>query len=69
MKLRSRSIKEMYQDALKEKDTDELVKIDKMLSTTPKMFDDYKKIKADYEAEKVRKTGKSVKSMSDSDEI
>lgn len=69
MKLRSRTIKEMYQEALTTKDTDELIKIDKMLATTPKMFDDYKKIKADYEADKIKKTGKNFKSMSDSDEI
>ena len=51
------------------KDIDELVKLDKMLSLTPKMFDDYKKIKADYEEEKVHRSGKSVSSMSDADEI
>jgi hypothetical protein len=69
MRLRSRSIKEMYQDAIDEKDTDELVKLDKMLAATPKMFDDYKKIKQDYEEEKTHKQGKSIKSLSDDDVI
>jgi len=69
MRLRSGKLKEMYQNAFTGKDTDELVKLDKMLSTTPKMFDDYKKIKSDYEAEKTQKTGKSIGSMSDADEI
>jgi hypothetical protein len=59
----------MYQTAIEEKDTDELVKLDKMLALTPKMFDDYKKIKADYEEEKTHKSGKSIKSLSDDDVI
>lgn len=69
MRLRNSSLKQMYQDALKEKDTDELVKLDKMLSNTPKMFEDYKKIKQDYEEEKIQKKGKRIKSLSDADEI
>jgi len=69
MRLRSRSLKEMYQDAFDGKDTDELVKLDKMLSTTSKMFDDYKKIKQDYEAEKLIKKGSGNQSMSDSDAL
>jgi hypothetical protein len=69
MRLRSRSLKEMYRDAFDEKDTDELVKLDKMLALTPKMFDDYKKIKADYEEEKTHKQGKTIKSLSDDDAI
>jgi len=40
-----------------------------MLSNTPKMFEDYKKIKRDYEEEKTTKKGKSIKSLSDSGEI
>ena len=69
MRIRSRAIKEMFQAAINESDTDELVKLDKMLSTTPKMFDDYKKIRKDYEESKITKKGKSINSMSDSDEI
>jgi hypothetical protein len=33
------------------------------------MFDDYKKIKQDYEEEKVQRKGTKVVSISDSDEI
>jgi hypothetical protein len=33
------------------------------------MFDDYKKIKADYEEEKTHKQGKTIKSLSDDDAI
>ena len=69
MRLRNRSLKEMYQNAFEDKDTDELVKLDKMLALTPKMFDDYKKIKADYEEEKTHKTGKRIRSLSDDDVI
>jgi hypothetical protein len=69
MRLRSISLKEMYQAAFDDNDTDELVKLDKMLSTTSKMFDDYKKIKADYEAEKTQKKGKGNSSMSDADDL
>jgi hypothetical protein len=69
MRLRNISLKEMYQDAFNIKDTDELVKLDKMLAATPKMFDDYKKIRADYEEEKTHKKGKNISSMSDADEI
>lgn len=69
MRLRNNSLKQMYQDAFEHKDTDELVKLDKMLALTPKMFDDYKKIKQDYEEEKVQRKGTKVVSISDSDEI
>lgn len=69
MSLRNSSLKEMYQDAFEGKDTDELVKLDKMLSNTPKLFEDYKKIRRDFEDEKVQKKGKKVKSLSDADEI
>ena len=69
MSLRNSSLKEMYQEAFDEKDTDELVKLDKMLSNTPKMFDDYKKIRRDFEDEKLQKGGKKKQSLSDADEI
>lgn len=69
MSLRNSSLKEMYQEAFEIKDTDELVKLDKMLSNTPKLFEDYKKIRRDFEDEKVQKKGKKVKSLSDADEI
>jgi len=69
MRLRDDSIKEMYRNAIKTKDTDELVKLDKMLANTAKMFDDYKKIKQDYEDEKSTKKGSKIQSMSDTDEM
>jgi len=69
MRLRNNSLKKMYQDAFNNKDTDELVKLDKMLALTPKMFDDYKKIKQDYDEEKIKKKGSKISSISDSDEI
>jgi len=67
--LRDNAIKDLYRDAIKEKDTDELVKIDKMLSLTPKMFDDYKKIKQSFEEEKTHKKGTKIASLSDDDVI
>jgi len=69
MSFRDTAIKDLYKNAIKEKDTDELVKIDKMLSLTPKMFDDYKKIKESYEEEKTHKKGNRITSISDDDVI
>lgn len=69
MVMRDNSLKELYKLAIKNSDTDELVKLDKMLSNTPKMFEDYKKIKKDYEEEKTTKKGKHIASLSDSGEI
>lgn len=69
MRLRNTSLKQMYQDAFEGRDTDELVKLDKMLALTPKMFEDYKKIKADYEEEKTHKKGNRIGSLSDDDVI
>jgi hypothetical protein len=69
MRLRNNSLKDMYQQAFKESDTDELVKLDKMLSNTPKMFEDYKKIKIDFENSLVTKKGGAIKSLTENDEI
>jgi hypothetical protein len=69
MIMRDNSIKELYKKALESCDTDELVKIDKMLANTPKMFEDYKKIKKDYEEERTTKKGKKILSLTDSGEI
>ena len=69
MNMRDSSIKDLYTRALQEGDIDELVKIDNMLANTPKMFEDYKKVKKDYEEEKVTKRGKKINSLSDDDEI
>jgi len=69
MIIRDQSIKDLYKKAIEDSDTDELVKIDKMLANTPKMFEDYKKIKRDYEEEKVTKKGKTIASLSDTGEL
>jgi hypothetical protein len=69
MIMRDNSLKELYKLAISQSDTDELVKLDKMLSNTPKMFEDYKKIRKDYEEEKTTKKGKHINSLSDSGEI
>lgn len=69
MIIRDQSIKDLYKKAIEDSDTDELVKIDKMLANTPKMFEDYKKIKKDYEEEKVTKKGKTIASLSDTGEL
>jgi hypothetical protein len=69
MTMRDTSLKDMYMGAINNKDTDELVKLDKMLSNTPKMFEDYKKIRKDYDEEKITKKGKHIASLSDAGEI
>lgn len=69
MSMRDTSIKDLYKKAIEHADTDELVKIDKMLANTPKLFEDYKKIKKDYEEEKIHKKGKKINSLSDDNEL
>jgi len=69
MKMRDESLKEMYKDATEDRDTDELVKLDKMLVATPKMFEDYKRVKKDFEEEKTHKKGTKIASISDDDVI
>jgi hypothetical protein len=67
--MRDESLKTLYKAAIEDSDTDELVKLDKMLANTPKLFEDYKKIKKDYEEEKVTKKGKHNKSLTEAGEI
>jgi hypothetical protein len=67
--MRDESLKALYKAAIEQSDTDELVKLDKMLANTPKLFEDYKKIKKDYEEEKVTKKGKHNKSLTEAGEI
>lgn len=69
MIMRDQAIKQLYIEAITAKDTDELVKIDKMLASTPKMFDDYKKVRKDYEEEKTSKRGTKIKSLTEAGEI
>lgn len=69
MRLRDSTIKEMYQTALGNKAVKELVELDKMLANTPKMFADYTKVKKEFEEDKLKKKGKTIKSLSDTGEI
>lgn len=69
MTMRDKSLKDMYKKALEEGDAGSLVNLDKMIANTAKLFQDYSKIKKDYEEEKTTKKGKSISSLSDLDEI
>ena len=50
-------------------DTKALRDVDAMLAATPKMFDDYNKIKATFEEEKIHKKGGQTLSLSDEDAL
>lgn len=69
MEMRDKSLKEMYKKALEESDAGSLLNLDKMIANTSKLFADYAKVKKEYEEEKTMKKGKSISSLSDSDEI
>jgi ethanolamine utilization cobalamin adenosyltransferase len=74
MTMRDKSLKKLYKEALNVKyigevDTKILKEIDTMLANTAKLFDDYKKIKKDYEEDKIKKKGKSIVSLTESGEI
>lgn len=74
MTMRDKSLKKLYKQALDvqhiaEVDTKILKEIDTMLANTAKLFDDYKKIKKDYEEEKITKKGKNIVSLTESGEI
>jgi hypothetical protein len=74
MTMRDKSLKKLYKQALDvqhigEVDTKILKEIDTMLANTAKLFDDYKKIKKDYEEDKIKKKGKSIVSLTESGEI
>ena len=73
MSMRSVAMKKLYKELLDQKgidvDTKSLKEVDSMLSNTPKMFEDYKKVRKDYEEEKISKKGKKNLSLSDSGEI
>lgn len=73
MVMRDKQLKKLYKEIFEEEDRSLGIKImetaDKMLANTPKMFADYAKIKKDYEEEKTHKKGKTISSLSDSDEI
>lgn len=69
MEMRDKSLKEMYKKALEDGDIAGLAGLDKMIANTSKLFADYAKVKKEYEEEKTLKQGKSISSLSDSDEI
>jgi hypothetical protein len=69
MNVRDESLKNMYKDAILERNFKELVELDKMLANTAKLFQDYKKIKQEYDEDKTTRKGKSIASLSDSGEI
>jgi hypothetical protein len=73
MNMRSIAMKKLYKELLEQPiadvDTKALGEVDRMLSNTPKMFEDYKKVRKDYEEEKTAKKGKKNRSLSDSGEI
>ena len=73
IKMRDKSIKQLYQELLQEGtamlDTKALRDVDAMLAATPKMFDDYNKIKATFEEEKIHKKGGQTLSLSDEDAL
>jgi len=69
MIMRDKTLKELYTKNLVDGDVSNLEKLDKILANTAKLFNDYSKIKKEYEEEKTTKKGKSISSLSDSDEI
>jgi hypothetical protein len=69
MNMRDTSLKDLYKSALKDGDVKALKDLDTMLSNTPKMFEDYKKVRKDFEEEKTTKKGKHIKSLTESNEI
>jgi len=69
---REKTLKGMYKEALKNKDIDLIVELDKLLATTPKYYMDYDKIKKTFleeEESNNRGKGNRVKSLTDTGEI
>lgn len=69
MVMRDKSLKELYTKALKSNNVHDLLDLDKMIANTAKLFNDYTKIKKEYDEQKTMKKGNSIKSLSDSDLI
>lgn len=63
MTMRDNSLKELYKTALGLSDVKSLQELDKMLTNTPKMFADYKKIREDFEGDKLKKKGAKTVSL------
>ena len=74
MNLRRTNLRRLYTELIVDKEVDDidtkaLKELDAMLAATPKLFDDYKKVKADFVEELIHKKGSKVKSASDNDEM
>jgi hypothetical protein len=74
MNLRRTNLRRLYTELIVDKDVEDidtksLKELDAMLAATPKLFDDYKKVKADFGEELIHKKGTKVKSASDNDEL
>lgn len=72
MNEREKTLKKMFKEALKLKDINYITELDKLLSSTPKYYLDYEKIrKAFMEEEDAAKRGRGdkIKSLSDAGEI
>lgn len=71
LEMRDKELKTWYKDALKTKDIGLIIELDKIVALTAKFFQDYKKIKEDFDTEEttVRGTGNKIKSLTDSGEI
>lgn len=71
--MRDKAIKDLYKSFIEsvsgDVDLKALETLDKMLANNPKLFNDYKNIKKDYEEDKITKKGKRNKSATDSGEM
>ena len=69
---RGKTLKAMYKTALKNKNIEEITKLDKLLASTPSYYVDYEKIRTSFieEEDKIaRGAGNKPKSLSDSKEL
>jgi hypothetical protein len=73
IKVRDKTLKALYKELMEEGaaelDTKKLKDVDGMMALTPKLFDDYAKIKQTFEEEKIHKKGARISSMSDEDAL
>jgi hypothetical protein len=71
LEMRDKQLKGWYKEALKSKDIGLIVELDKIVALTAKFYQDYKKIKEDFDVEEtaVRGSGNKIKSLTDSGEI
>lgn len=72
MDMRSKSLKEWYKEALTYKSIETIAELDKLLSTTNKHYQDFAKIKKEFDAEAeaiTRGAGNKIKSLTETGEI